>query len=534
MGIPSIPTRHQDEPAHRQRIAEVVNGVTSFQFDDSRVRTQAEITAGVTPVNYAYAPGIVDRYAAPGETDYAAAISAAIKVAIFGSGKAGIVRFLPGKEYTVGSAFGPPAAVELSRLRITGGSSKAGSATIRGTHAGSLLEYLGGEFVEIDHLNWEGAGCSAIIQEDVATGYTSTWNIHDCSFSRELTECIQGNLILCNIHNNLFGYHGTVGTQHRHINCIGNVPFGANDNIVERNRFYGGKGNRSCDFIEGAKVTIRGNNYEQNNCPSLYFAGMEQIVIDDNWFETNDVTAGTPYEILMEDSGEGTPNRIVTFSRNRILAHSNVARFFEVTSTGSVTRISAKYNRIESGLVGDSFTRYNTVSNDGLIEWSFNTGYEWTEDNVTVFTLDAFHARRSTLVSDVTGDGTVYTVICNSETKDNTARYNSSTGAHVANSRGLYQYSCAVKLTGIVAGHTIAVLTLVTTGGSYPLQFNPLQIVDADGGVTLHGSWQVPMAYEDEATISVTVSGGTKVVDIPAPVSTAYTTWFAGHRLVRG
>lgn len=64
MGLPAIPTRHQDEPAHRQRIAEVVNGITTFQFDDSRVRTQAEITAGVTPVNYAYPPGDVRRWGA--------------------------------------------------------------------------------------------------------------------------------------------------------------------------------------------------------------------------------------------------------------------------------------------------------------------------------------------------------------------------------------------------------------------------------------------------------------------------------------
>lgn len=56
MALPPIPTRHVDSAAHRQRIAETVNGITSFQFDDSRVRTGAEIAAGVTPVNFAFAP----------------------------------------------------------------------------------------------------------------------------------------------------------------------------------------------------------------------------------------------------------------------------------------------------------------------------------------------------------------------------------------------------------------------------------------------------------------------------------------------
>jgi hypothetical protein len=47
-------------------------------------RTAAEISAGVTPVNYAYAPGVVDRYGTnttPGTTDMTAAIQSALNVA---------------------------------------------------------------------------------------------------------------------------------------------------------------------------------------------------------------------------------------------------------------------------------------------------------------------------------------------------------------------------------------------------------------------------------------------------------------------
>ncbi len=51
---------------------------------DSLKRTAAEIAAGVTPVNYAYLPGYVDRYGTnttPGTTDMTAAFTAAFKVA---------------------------------------------------------------------------------------------------------------------------------------------------------------------------------------------------------------------------------------------------------------------------------------------------------------------------------------------------------------------------------------------------------------------------------------------------------------------
>lgn len=73
MALPTIPNRHVDSDAHRQRIAETVNGITSFQFDDSRVRTQAEITALVTPVNLAYAVNHLWRYMTP--TQIASAIA---------------------------------------------------------------------------------------------------------------------------------------------------------------------------------------------------------------------------------------------------------------------------------------------------------------------------------------------------------------------------------------------------------------------------------------------------------------------------
>ncbi len=65
-------------------------------------QTNAEITANVTPVNYAYAPGIVDRYGTnttPGTTDMTTAINHAVAVALAGGG---VVQFLAAK-YAVAS-----------------------------------------------------------------------------------------------------------------------------------------------------------------------------------------------------------------------------------------------------------------------------------------------------------------------------------------------------------------------------------------------------------------------------------------------
>lgn len=60
MSLPKLPTainpKGPDDINQRRRRIETLNGILDFSFDDSRVRTAAEISASVTPVNYAYAP----------------------------------------------------------------------------------------------------------------------------------------------------------------------------------------------------------------------------------------------------------------------------------------------------------------------------------------------------------------------------------------------------------------------------------------------------------------------------------------------
>src|SRR6185312_14392267 len=82
--VPRLPPAHTDQVTANRRVAETVNNILGFQHDDSRIRTAAEVAAGVTPVNYAYSASPIDprRYGAAGDgvTDDTAAIQAAINV----------------------------------------------------------------------------------------------------------------------------------------------------------------------------------------------------------------------------------------------------------------------------------------------------------------------------------------------------------------------------------------------------------------------------------------------------------------------
>lgn len=71
-----------DVPTRWRRMVEKVNNVLNFQYDDSRIQTPAEKLAGVTPVNYAYPEGWLQRYGAKndGITDNTIAIQACISV----------------------------------------------------------------------------------------------------------------------------------------------------------------------------------------------------------------------------------------------------------------------------------------------------------------------------------------------------------------------------------------------------------------------------------------------------------------------
>lgn len=77
MSLPPLSFTFTDLQTGWRRLVETINNILNFTFDDSRARTAAEITAGVTPTNYAYPPGHAWRYGAVGDgvTDDTAALN---------------------------------------------------------------------------------------------------------------------------------------------------------------------------------------------------------------------------------------------------------------------------------------------------------------------------------------------------------------------------------------------------------------------------------------------------------------------------
>ena len=119
--IPPVTTAGLDDTNRRRRHREVTDLMLNFQHDDSRIRTPAEISAGVTPVNYAYPPGNALRYGTntiPGTTDMTTAIQAAINVA--GAGGSRGVAYVPAGAYLISESLVPGAQNTYTQVTLQG------------------------------------------------------------------------------------------------------------------------------------------------------------------------------------------------------------------------------------------------------------------------------------------------------------------------------------------------------------------------------------------------------------------------------
>jgi len=122
----------------------------------------------------------------------------------------------------------------------------------------------------------------------------------------------------------------------------------------------------------------------------------------------------------------------------------------------------------------------------------------------------AFCCAQTSNVTDVTGDGTQYTVICGTANLNQGGYYNTSTGVFTAPVTGLYQFNMNVLLQQVTALMNSS-LFLTTTARNY-----------IGGGYSIlnAGNWQltmsicVPMSAGDTAVMKAVVDGSTKTVDI--------------------
>lgn len=147
----------------------------------------------------------------------------------------------------------------------------------------------------------------------------------------------------------------------------------------------------------------------------------------------------------------------------------------------------------------------------------------------------SFQAARSSIVTNVTGDGSDYTVVFDTSLYNVGSAYNTSTGVFTAPVTGKYLFSAAVLVTNLSSGHTIGWIALSQSNASFPTAFssgmNPFAVQRSDGfcGMNLV-STILNLNAGDAVSLKVHIAGSTKTVSVygSTPSSSGLNTFFNG------
>lgn len=126
-----------------------------------------------------------------------------------------------------------------------------------------------------------------------------------------------------------------------------------------------------------------------------------------------------------------------------------------------------------------------------------------------------FAAYRSSSLTNVTGDGTDYTIIYDAEDADQDSNYNTATGTFTAPKEGKYLFSSVIMLDEVSTSHT---------GGYFRILVNGVEVTrylyDAGAWVNAYdecglcGTIVIDLAASDTVTTKICVYGYTKTIDL--------------------
>lgn len=258
--------------------------------------------------------------------------------------------------------------------------------------------------------------------------------------------------------------------------------------------------------------------------------------------------AGPAGNIGLQTTGSGTLTAAIS---NNI----NISSTFILDGVGITALIDAAgYNVLPTFLNGASFSNINLISlADGVNANQNFTPVNYTpvsdpsfKDNSVTANLAgidvalgnfvpltcSFSAFKSSNSADVTGDGTVYHYICDTEIFDTDANYNSTTGVFTAPNTGTYWFKSSVQTRDNGAFNTIGFVEIATTARTYrDNQCSPVAIMDVNTNAQLQVSCYADMTAGDTAFPQVTITGGAALVDVIGGAGTLVLTSFQGFQV---
>jgi hypothetical protein len=149
-------------------------------------------------------------------------------------------------------------------------------------------------------------------------------------------------------------------------------------------------------------------------------------------------------------------------------------------------------------------------------------------------TIPSFLAYNNAVITNVTGDGTSYTIIYNTEDYDIGGGFNTTTGTFTAPVAGKYMFRTNITLDDVdTVNNTTYYASINCTAGSVLISSGSIAAMAGTGTrVGFSGSAILDLAAGNTCAVVVNVSGQVKGIDIAASAlpGTARST-FAGFRI---
>ena len=124
-------------------------------------------------------------------------------------------------------------------------------------------------------------------------------------------------------------------------------------------------------------------------------------------------------------------------------------------------------------------------------------------------------AYKSANSTNVTGDGTAYTVIFNTELTDIQAEYDPGTGVFTAKSAGIYLINASITVGNIISTHTAGAIYILNAATIISLQrLNTYTTATSAAQLTYKTSMIVSLAVGATISSQIAVAGGTKTITV--------------------
>lgn len=154
---------------------------------------------------------------------------------------------------------------------------------------------------------------------------------------------------------------------------------------------------------------------------------------------------------------------------------------------------------------------------DGVTGAQLNDSIPLIDDSgrITNAGQTAFLAFVSAEIANVTGDGTVYTVIFDDEEFDNGGDFDPTTGLFTAPVNGIYQFNSIVTIKGITSNHVDAYMRIFAGAEWYGgTELHPYTCVRANGRLSFSASTLVKLTAAQTAEVRIYVNATDKTIDV--------------------